>query len=472
MVAVKERQQVKVRLSPPRHRQAEELPPAPPPLPPRGGGDSDGGNGWWFWLVLALAVILLLFLLYNSAPGFALLATALIGLIGLARILITRGYAPPSTDEASPTDTDTFSDEPAKSPTGPYVLPSDRLADTGLDVFKFTHAYADNQLATNFSSLGPGSAMVREGIGDDLYAQAILATNFWRVWLTTHESKAFLRDSLPARMIVVPRSHLNRFDLLVLYPDLPDTFTPVRSRIDTEMDLVNAIEHAPLTEEKLSRHIGANALRLAREATNGGKQPFAIVTAKEPLSERLYVPSTPLEIVDTSTGDRSTAGVVVEDLTKQGRIGVTAALHAISSSSTNVTVNGASGTVVRSHQITDSAFVEVPKPAGLAISSKGVMLGLAPRGSQAANFVGAVSKNRTTTILGWDPEVPDPSSHRQACIYTGRDAQPGDSGCALVTDDGWIVGFAFERTRPGQSLAQCSWVWANSVMKGLQVRLI
>ena len=33
---------------------------------------------------------------------------------------------------------------------------------------------------------------------------------------------------------------------------------------------------------------------------------------------------------------------------------------------------------------------------------------------------------------------------------------------ALVTDDDWIVGFAFERTVPGGVPVQCSWIWAES----------
>jgi hypothetical protein len=203
-----------------------------------------------------------------------------------------------------------------------------------------------------------------------------------------------------------------------------------------------------------------------------GNQPYAVILASAPRVERLYVPSTPLDVFDASIGQNSTAGIVVEDLTKQGRVGVTAALHGISASSTSVTVNGKSGTVIRTSLITDSAFIEVPNPSTSAVTTKGVMSGLAPRGSQNADFVGAVSKKRTTTIVGWDPQVPTPSPHRQACLYTGRDAQPGDSGCALVTDDDWIVGFAFERTLPGQSPVQCSWVWAESVMNGLQVKLI
>jgi hypothetical protein len=148
-------------------------------------------------------------------------------------------------------------------------------------------------------------------------------------------------------------------------------------------------------------------------------------------------------------------------------------LHGIGSNASTVKVAGQTGTVIRTHAVTDSAFIEVPtRPSCSAVPTNGIMTGLAPRGSQQAKFVGFTSNQRATTIVGWDPQVPTPSGYRQACIYTGRDAQPGDSGSALVTDDDWIVGFAFERSLPGQNPVQCSWIWAESVMNALQVKLI
>lgn len=350
----------------------------------------------------------------------------------------------------------------------------------GLTLDKFVDRFADHRTASWLPDLGPVSKRLMSTIRNEDITASMLATNFWRAWLSSEKTEAFLRGqgASPVGMaerkaVIVPRPLLNRFDLVVFDPGLGINFQPKSIELKGYLKLSELQSGARLAAASNPlQHLWKVAPQAAAESFMGGSQPYTVILAPSPRVERLYVPSTPLDVFDASIGQHSTAGIVVKDLTKKGRIGVTAALHGISTSSTNVTVNGKSGTVIRTHMITDSAFIEVTKPSGAALTAKGVMRGLAPRGSQNADFVGAVSKRRTTTIVGWDPQVPTPSAHRQACVYTGRDAQPGDSGCALVTDDNWIVGFAFERTLPGQNPVQCSWVWAESVLNGLQVKLI
>jgi hypothetical protein len=350
-----------------------------------------------------------------------------------------------------------------------------------LTLDKFVDRFADSVRGQSLPNLGPVSKRLLGAFNNEGITAAMLATNFWRAWLASEGAEATLRRHGASsvgmsnrKAIIVPRPHLNRFDLAIFDPGL-DTyfFRPVMINLSKSVQLseLQLGAHLTATNDAL-RHLWEEAPQAATESFMNGNQPYAVVLAPSPRVELLYVPSQPLDIVDASTGQHSTAGVVVEDLTKRGRIGVTAAFHGISAMTTSVTVAGKAGTVIRTHPVSDSAFIEVPNPACAAVTAKGVMSGLAPRGNQRADFIGAASKKRATTIVGWDPQVPTPSVHRQACIYTGRDAQPGDSGCALVTDDGWIIGFAFERTLPGQNPVQCSWVWAESVMNGLQVKLI
>jgi hypothetical protein len=350
----------------------------------------------------------------------------------------------------------------------------------GLPLDQFVERFAGSQTGSWLPDLGPVSKRLTATIGNEGVTASMLATNFWRAWLSSEQTEALLRkqgaspvDMTELKTIIVPRPRLNRFDLVVFDPGLGADFVPTPINVNGSLRLSELRFGAQLaaTSNPL-RYLWEEAPQAVAESFGDGKQPYVAVLAPLPRMERLYVPSTPLNVLDASIGQHSTAGVVVEDLTKQGRLGVTAALHGISVSSTGITVDGNSGTVIRTHPITDSAFIEVPKPSCAAVTAKGVMSGFAPRGSQNAAFVGTKSSKRTTTILGWDPQVPTPSPQRQACVYTGRDAQPGDSGCALVTDDDWIVGFAFERTLPGQSPVQCSWVWAESVMNGLQVKLV
>jgi hypothetical protein len=320
-------------------------------------------------------------------------------------------------------------------------------------------------------------------VGNEDKTASVLATNFWRAWLASEGAEKVLQSNGASRVemarrktIIVPRPQLNRFDLIVFDPGLGADFQPKNIEVNGSIQLPELQFGARLasTNNPL-RHLWEDAADAVAESFMGGNQPYAVILAPSPREEPLYVPGTPVDVFDSSVGQHSTAGVVVEDLTKRGRVGITAALHGISTSSTSISVNGISGALIRTHSVTDSAFIEVPNPSyppAAGLNATGVMTGLAPRGSQNAEFIGAISKKRKTQIVGWDPQVPTPSHYRQALIYTGRDAQPGDSGCALVTDDGWIVGFAFERTLPGQSPVQCSWVWAESVMNALQLKLI
>jgi hypothetical protein len=309
---------------------------------------------------------------------------------------------------------------------------------------------------------------------------ALLATNFWRAWLASEGAEKLLREHgasadclARSRTIIVPRKQLGRFDLVVLDPGLATDFRPVAIDVSAATSLRRLQYGARLSMSEAGPmpHIWDDAANLILESFNDGRQPYSIVLASSPRFERLTVPSQPIDVDSLTTGQRSTVGAIVEDLTKPGRIGVTVALHGVGATASSVTVAGQSGTVVRTSTVTDSAFVELStQPSCSSVMVKGVMSGFAPRGSQAASFVGLTSSKRTTTIVGWDPQVPTPSGYRQACVYTGRDAQPGDSGSALVSDDDWIVGFAFERSLPGQNPVQCSWIWAESVFNALQVK--
>ncbi len=351
-----------------------------------------------------------------------------------------------------------------------------------MDLGEYVNEYVGPvEPARDLIQAGPGSSRLLEKMGDKDRARSLLATNFWRAWLASDISLSIMktlgasRDVLSrGRKIIVARYGGLVFDLVVLDPELPSGFIPksrganVRGAMDETL-LRGAVRSAIDQPIPL---IGSEAPLLATEVSQNGERPFHVVLGPEPELERLSVPSSPLS-VDNGLGaatSTSTAGVIVEDKTKAGRIGVTAALHGVEPA-TAVTVDGQSGTVLRTDSITDAAFVELSRRPSAAIrTTKGVMSGMAPRGNQKAEFIGSMT-TATTVIESWDADVPNPSARRQACLYTKRDAQPGDSGCALITDDDWIVGFAFERTKPGASPEHCSWIWAESVLARLKVKL-
>lgn len=349
-----------------------------------------------------------------------------------------------------------------------------------MDLQQFMDRYANQHQGADLTAIGPASQRVFAKIGNEGVTRAIVANNYWRAFLASsayRRTLSLLQASAQAltqaRVVVVPRTVIDRFDLLVLDPGLPRG-TPPRSLTVTPglfrpQDVLAGANRA--AQDGVPPAVGSDFLDLAREAAFHDRQEFAVVLAPPPETERLYVPSTPVPVDDLAS-NISTAGVVVECLTNRRSIGVTAALHGVQGSIT-VQVDGQRGTLLRSNPVSDSAFIELARqPNAAPLPTNGVMTGMTPRGNQPATFIGAMSGYTMTTITGWDPQIPNPSPYRQALVYTARDAQPGDSGAALVTDDSWIVGFGFERTLPNQHPAQCSWVWAESVLNHLNVKLI
>lgn len=343
--------------------------------------------------------------------------------------------------------------------------------------FVCEYAGADTLNGEDLLNSGPASRRLLDRIGDEGRTRSLLATNFWRSWIASDIASSFMtvlgatRGVFSrSRAIVVSVDDITRFDMLVLDPQLPPTSRPksiganLRGAM-TEIIMRGAVR--TLADDEISE-LGIEGPQLAAEVSRDSNQPFAVVLAPEPMFQRLSAPMSPVPVTAATT---STAGALGEDCLQAGRFGVTGALHAIDPAAM-VTVGTQTGAVVRTDSVTDSAFVELsPTPSFATRKVKGVMSGMTPRGSQRAEFVGVTSRACSTIITGWDVQIPNPSSRRQACIYTRRDAQPGDSGCALITDDDWIVGFAFERTAQGQGPDQCSWIWADSVLNRLKVNI-
>jgi hypothetical protein len=263
-------------------------------------------------------------------------------------------------------------------------------------------------------------------------------------------------------LVVAVRSNQLRYDLLILHALPPDperhpNSTPINVS-PTPADLMqgwanfaNAIQAAPAFDA-IGAAIAAEALDL--------KHPFGAVIAPRPETELVLAPPSPwiVKPVSSSLGD-SSAGVTAVD--KKKRSGVTAALHAVGSSKA-VTVDGVNGTVVRRNKISDSCFIEVTMPAPGSKGSKGPLVNTLPRGNQLASYDGSASQ-KNTNITGWDLATPNVTKHSQLRVYTPRVTHPGDSGAALISDDNYVVGFAFERTGRSKIPEYSSWIWADSV---------
>lgn len=349
-----------------------------------------------------------------------------------------------------------------------------------MDLQQFMANYGSRSAGADLTNVGPASSSVFARLNNEGRTRSTIATFFWRSFLSSRLYPYMLRKLgaspkalAEARVVLVPRDQDYRYDLLVFDPGWSSARKPEAIAVGPNLLMPTDLDPGAhkAARQGVPLAIGVDYLDVVREVVRSAPDPFTLVLAPQPSSELLSCPS-PAVHVDDLAGQDSTAGVIVECQQSAGTYGVTAALHGIAGPSAVVHVDGQQGTVQRIDAVTDAAFISLPtKPNHPVTTCQGIMSGVLPRGQEGASFEGQTSGQRSTVICGWDPQLPNPSRHRQGLIYTRRDSQPGDSGAALVTSDGWIVGFAFERSLPNEVPAQCSWIWAASAMAALNVKL-
>jgi hypothetical protein len=337
------------------------------------------------------------------------------------------------------------------------------------DLAEFVDANANQTSGVALDEAGPSCLRLRQILGDAARARSVIATVFWQAFL--HSPALFRAAShlhvspgalLRSEALVVYRAWRERFDLLCFMPTA--TASPLSILVNPTPDEIMvgwnaAYGTAPTGPWSLATRGPLLAVEVVQK-----QAPFSLVVASPPLMEPTRPPSAACDVV---TGANSTAGVVARD--RHGRDGVTAAYHAIGSAVT-ATVNGVSGTVVRSDPISDSCFIEVMPPAKGVRGSKGPMRNMLPRGQQSADFEGWTSKSLVkANIIAWSVELPNPTPRSQAKVYTQQISNPGDSGSALVTDDDYVAGFAFERSAYNTIPDFSSWIWADSVFQALDL---
>jgi hypothetical protein len=331
---------------------------------------------------------------------------------------------------------------------------------------EFMEAQTDAE-SGNISLETPYARKVFDSIQNQDRTRALIATSFWQLFrfsdaryrvateLGVAESAFFQGDH-----IVVARSDISRFDLLVL---TKQPISPRSTRVylssaefsSAEQNWRASVQNpGPYNDPNLGIEVGRS------------KNPFSIVVAGMPPLELMKIPGKCVTIDIGGTGV-GTVGVVAED--NHGRKGVTTALHVVGSHSA-VNVDGHHGTIVTKDTISDSCFIEVsPTPSTRSVSN-GVMKGILPRGQQKASFEGDASGSQQTVIDAWSLELPSIQGYNQLKLYTPKVTDPGDSGATLVTDDDYIVGFAFERSAFGANPSFSSWIWAHAVYHALDLK--
>jgi hypothetical protein len=168
-------------------------------------------------------------------------------------------------------------------------------------------------------------------------------------------------------------------------------------------------------------------------------------------------------------GDSASMGVIG---TSNGRAVATTVAHMVGGN-TAVSVGAHTCNVLQVDFVQDAAMFDVSHLALGSTTLRGPLVGLTPAGGVIHHFAGSVSGPGSDPVIAWDAAIPwvAPSLPIQCHVYTGCVTQTGDSGAALVSPAGRVVGFAqfsspgavpatlFTSPSPGLS----GWVWAEAV---------
>jgi hypothetical protein len=183
------------------------------------------------------------------------------------------------------------------------------------------------------------------------------------------------------------------------------------------------------------------------------------------------VPTIPPKAIAVGTKQKNlaTAGIISTD--KQGRAGVTTALHALEKRRSPFFVQGIPGSIAARDSLTDSCFIQLDDsqvPSGNPC--RGPLCGVTPRGQEPVWFEGLSSGRKETVVDGWTFELPWVGPGIQARVITPLVTQLGDSGAALVNGDGNVIGFSHSRTEFNTRSPHSIWMWAESVFSALELQ--
>lgn len=327
-------------------------------------------------------------------------------------------------------------------------------------------------------------------------ASALIASVFWQIFQRSDTYLDVLNRAgaspiagTSAEAYVVARQR-ERFDLVVLDPGLVQSEArATRIELGRNDDRVIADAQRRWREEVFGdrwggaqfspRRLGQSFNRRILRALIGlppyfvqelmSRVPFELLLAPAPPTYRTGIPNPALPMSVGGAGPDGTVGIFA--LNSEGVPGLTVSRHPFVSAGIDprmgvpVVVNGHSyGRIRTSDATSDSCFVEWIEPGfGSSQNTTGPLRGASPRSAQRATFRRFDNTEVETVITGWCPDIPFTQPWVQLRVLTKACTKRGDSGAALVDDDGHIVGFAMYRTGVDAPIEYSAWVWADSV---------
>jgi len=332
---------------------------------------------------------------------------------------------------------------------------------------------------------GPNSQGIARAARSPGLADQVLASLFWWCYVRTQDFQRDLFSDIDPlqdqRQIIVSHADDTRHDLLILAPNVPETFgvtvRPARSYWRTRGAL-GGISDVALAEGARMRAMLARAdidvdVRSVILAVTelADRADFRLVVAAEPDETPTEAPTmmgAPAPALPVTIGGEpdvvATAGVIGGD--GAGGVWAITAWHAVSAASVKaveIRVGGTAASVVGRDKLTDSCLLSVTCRDWAGVGRAG-LLRFAPAEHRPATFDGAGSGHKQTKIRGYDLSVLDSSPYLSSKVYTDPDTVPGDSGSALIDIEDHIVGFAVSRTAFGAPLEFSTWSWAGQVL--------
>lgn len=331
-------------------------------------------------------------------------------------------------------------------------------------------------------SAGAATERLREELADDDLTAPLISTVYWRALIGTDTFRRLLEKNGASRaaverpeVMIVTHAGGTRHDLVLLDPDF-SLSEPSSTIVEATPEDVSQAWQAILSASGFKRGARLPGTKLTMRSLTAllrevcGAGTFGLVVAPKPEIVLAHCPSPAWPV--GAEGNEPTSSVGVAAVDADGRVGVTVAYHAVRGHE-KVMVNGRPGTVISSDPISDSSFVEVAlDDVGAVRGAKGPLSGLSPRQMEVVEFDGMRSGKTTTRVVGWDPTILTMESYIQNKIVTEPVTMPGDSGAALIDGDGHILGFAFYTTGLNAQPAHSGWIWADSVHRAHNLRLL
>ena len=348
-----------------------------------------------------------------------------------------------------------------------------------MDLAVFADRYIGTDGGVILAEPGPASRQLLQAVRQDKSrVQPLIGSLCWQAFTQLPHYPRMLESAgldpyggpRDRQEIIVQRSTGtalgSRYDMVVLDSGYRGA-EPATLTVDVSPEQLADVVGGLFNRSRLPQVFESGGLDLVRgvvmEAARA--QPFHVLVASPPATIATSFTAAPGWLVGgISSGFQSSASAGVVATDAAGRVGATSADHAFKPDASHAFVNGYTGKIVSRHALSDSCFIEldgVVRQEGRPVT--GPLTGFTPREGETVTFAGS-TQHGSTIVTGWDKGIPfEIHPWNRLRVLTRAVTNPGDSGAALLSGTGDVVGFAFDRTGYDAEIEYSAWIWAEFV---------